>query len=169
MAWFIRAMAHTDDGYVLFNIASKLIAIMVMFPATFMAGMTLPLITFQLLRSPIGEKSIGYVYASNTAGAIIGVILTVHLLLPQLGLKGALITGALIDIALGWVLFARYRGDFHDHRAGGAAARTDMRYRWSWAIAGTAVALGIGIFCELDPMRLASGVYRHGIARKELQ
>ena len=156
MAWFLRAMAKTDDGYVLFNVASKLIAVLVMVPATFMAGMTLPLITYQLLRSPVGEKSIGYVYAANTSGAIVGVILTVHLLLPQLGLKGALITGALIDIALGWLLFVRYAG-----------GKADARYRWGWSVAGGVLALGIGMFATLDPMRLASGVYRLGEARIE--
>lgn len=156
MAWFLHAMAKNDDGYVLFNMASNLIAILVMFPATFMAGMTLPLITFQLLRSPVGEKSIGYVYAANTSGAIVGVVLTVHLLLPHLGLKGALITGAAIDIALGWLLFVRY-----------SHGKSDARYRWGWAIAGGLIALGIGVFSELDPMKLASGVYRLGVARME--
>jgi spermidine synthase len=118
--------------------------------------MTLPLITYQLLRSPVGERSIGYVYAANTAGAIVGVILAVHLLLPQLGLKGALIAGAVIDIALGWLLFVRYgRGKF------------DAHYRWGWSIAGGIVALYIGLFAALDPMRLASGVYRLGEARME--
>jgi predicted membrane-bound spermidine synthase len=156
MAWFLKAMARTADGYVLFNLASKLIAILVMFPATFMAGMTLPLITYQLLRSPVGERSIGYVYASNTAGAIVGVILTVHLLLPNLGLKGALVTGALIDVALGWLLFVRYRD-----------GRDDLGYRWGWSIAGGAAALAIGTFAHLDPMKLASGVYRLGESRIE--
>jgi len=159
MAWFLRAMARTSDGYVLFNLASKLIAVLVMFPATFMAGMTLPLITYRLLRSPVGERSIGYVYAANTSGAIVGVIITVHLLLPHLGLKGALVTGALIDIALGWVLFVRYRED--------AAGTRDRRYRWGWALGGGLVALLIGSFSHLDPMKLASGVYRIGEARMD--
>ncbi|MEO8133583.1 MAG: spermidine synthase [Betaproteobacteria bacterium] len=154
MAWFLHAMAKNEDGYVLFNIASKLIAILVMFPATFMAGMTLPLITYHLLRSPMGERSIGYVYAANTTGAIIGVILTVHLLLPQLGLKGALVTGALIDIALGWLLFARY-----------CRTGPDVRYSLGWSVAGGIVALTIGLLSTLDPARLASGVYRLGTAR----
>ena len=154
MAWFLRAMAKTDDGYVLFNLASKLIAVLVMVPATFMAGMTLPLITYQLLRSPVGEKSIGYVYAANTTGAIVGVILTVHLLLPHLGLKGALVTGAIIDIALGWLLFARY-----------ASGKSDSAYRWTWSLAGGVLALALGLLVTLDPMQLASGVYRLGIAR----
>ena len=49
---------------------STVIALLVMLPATFCAGMTLPLITYRLLRSPTGEKALGAVYAVNTLGAI---------------------------------------------------------------------------------------------------
>ena len=163
MAWFLSAMSRTSEGYVLYNLASKLIAMVIMFPATFMAGMTLPLITYRLIRSVHGEKSIGYVYASNTAGAIVGVMVTVHLLMPQLGLKGTLIAGALVDVVLGWVLFALYRAP----RVQGVPprVRSDSSYRWGWSIAGLLVAAIVGMFAELDPMRLASGVYRQGAAR----
>ena len=165
MAWFLSAMSRTSEGYVLYNLASKLIAIVIMFPATFMAGMTLPLITYRLIRSVHGEKSIGYVYASNTAGAIVGVIVTVHLLMPQLGLKGTLVAGALVDIVLGWVLFALYRSPRAQGEGGSLRARRDASYRWAWSIAGLLVAVIVGLFAELDPMRLASGVYRLGTAR----
>ena len=45
-----------------------------MLPATFLAGMTLPLFTFVMLKSGSGEKAIGRVYAANTFGAIVGVV-----------------------------------------------------------------------------------------------
>ena len=64
-----------------------------MLPATFCAGMTLPLITDALLRRGAGEAAIGQVYAANTLGAIAGVLLAVHIGLPLLGLKGTLIAG----------------------------------------------------------------------------
>ena len=77
-----------------------------MLPATFCAGMTLPLITYRLLRSPTGERALGLVYAVNTLGAILGVVITVHFLLEWLGLRGALVVGAAIDVGLGVVLLA---------------------------------------------------------------
>ena len=46
MAWLLSALARDEDGYVLFNIGSSILALALMLPATFMAGMTLPLITF---------------------------------------------------------------------------------------------------------------------------
>ena len=51
MAWILRALARNEAGYVLFNLLERGIAL-VMLPATFCAGMTLPLITYRLLRSP---------------------------------------------------------------------------------------------------------------------
>ncbi len=71
--------------------------------------MTLPLITSALLRGPLGDRAVGYVYAVNTLGAIVGVVVAVHFALPVLGIKGGLLLGAGIDIALGIVLLLARR------------------------------------------------------------
>src|SRR4029077_3064752 len=95
-------------GYIFFNLAGQGVSALVMLPATFCAGMTLPLITGALLRAGAGERAIGQVYAANTLGAIAGVLAAVHLGLPLLGLKGTLICGALIDAILGLALLYRF-------------------------------------------------------------
>lgn len=59
-----------------------------MLPATFMANMTLPLMTHALLRNG-NEAAIGVIYGANTVGAIFGVeLLAVHVLMPTVGVKG---------------------------------------------------------------------------------
>jgi predicted membrane-bound spermidine synthase len=100
IAWVLSALARTGGGFVIFNLASTAVALLVMLPATFCAGMTLPLITYRLLRSPAGERALGTVYAVNTLGAIVGVVIAVHLLLEAVGLRGALLVGAAIDVGL---------------------------------------------------------------------
>jgi predicted membrane-bound spermidine synthase len=50
----MNGLAKTDAGYTLFLLSSHGIALAIMFPATFCAGMTLPLLTFTLLGH--GEK-----------------------------------------------------------------------------------------------------------------
>ena len=55
------------------------VAALIMIPTTFIAGMTLPIMTHTLLRRA-DERAIGRVYASNTVGAIAGVLIAVHLL-----------------------------------------------------------------------------------------
>ena len=65
--------------------------------------MTLPLIT-RILYGANREAAIGEVYAANTAGSIIGVQLAGLVLLPLLGLKLLLISGAALDVAIGAML-----------------------------------------------------------------
>ena len=108
MEYLMKGLARTEAGYLFFNLAGQGVSAMVMLPTTFLAGMTLPLITGTLLRRGSGERAIGQVYAANTLGAICGVLLAVHLGLPLLGLKGTLILGALIDAALGLALLYRF-------------------------------------------------------------
>ena len=70
MAALVNALPKTDAGWTQFNLASHAIAFAVMLPATFLAGMTLPLFTYALMRGGHGERAIGQVYAANTLGAI---------------------------------------------------------------------------------------------------
>ncbi len=154
MAWFLSAVARSNGGFILFNLASTVIALAVMLPATILAGMTLPLITYRLLRSSQGERALGLVYSVNTAGAIVGVLLTVHILMVNLGLHGALIVGAGIDVALGVVLLARFRH--------GAAWR-DMRL--GAVAAGLVAFVGLSLFSGIDVRKSSSGVFRTGAAR----
>ena len=69
MSFLMESLSKNEGGYLLFNLGSHFIALLIMLPATFMAGMTLPLITFTLLKLNQGEGSIGRVYAFNTLGA----------------------------------------------------------------------------------------------------
>ena len=150
MSWFLGAFARTLSGYVGFNVLSQLIAASIMIPATFCAGMTLPLLTHELLRRGTGERAIGTVYAANTVGAIAGVLLTIHVLMPRIGVKGVILGGAAIHIALG---LSRLIAD----RRQGAPARI--------VTALCLAAFGfVALVVTLDPLRMTSGVYRTGSA-----
>ncbi|HUQ25826.1 MAG TPA: hypothetical protein VM140_09155 [Burkholderiales bacterium] len=146
MEALMRGLAHNDTGYALFNLAGGGIAAMIMLPATFCAGMTLPLITGALLRSGFGEASVGRVYAANTLGAIAGVVFAVHIGLPLLGVKGALIAACLIDTVLGLVLLSAFASRALTLRAGAACAA-----------AFVAVAFAV----RLDVNKMTAGVFRH--------
>src|SRR5258708_19862595 len=94
-------------GHTVFLVSSQGIALAMMFPATFCAGITLPLITYALLHGGHGEKSIGAVYSANTLGSILGVFSAAHIGMPFLGLKGLIAAGAALDAGLGLVLLWR--------------------------------------------------------------
>jgi len=150
MRVLMEALERTPAGYHLFNLGSHGIALCIMLPATFCAGMTLPLITHLLLRRGQGEQSIGAVYAANTVGAIVGIVYAVHVGLPVSGLEGLISTGAALDLLLGVLLLG----------AAGAGSR-----RWgaplAALLAGTAVA-GVLAGVRFDRARMISGVYRYG-------
>jgi spermidine synthase len=74
--------------------------ILLLFPLTMAAGMALPL-AMQLRRA---SGAIGGLYGVNTAGCVLGAIVTAWLLVPHLGTERALYTGAMINAGLGVML-----------------------------------------------------------------
>jgi spermidine synthase len=151
MAQSIQAFTRTDGGYVAFNLVSQSIALMIMLPATFCAGMTLPVLTHALMRRGVGEKAIGTIYSANTLGAIVGVLLTVHMLMPLIGVKGVILTGAGIHVALGLSRLAP-RG----------LRQPATAFAMALSIAVLAI---VAVRGQIDPARVATSVYRSGIAR----
>lgn len=146
MGDLVSGLSGTADGYAVFGAARYAIALAVMLPSTALAGATLPLITATLLRGGAGERAIGLVYGTNTAGAIAGVMLAGLVLLPALGLEGLLVAGAVVDIGLGVALLAaRGRGT-----AVGAAA----------VAAGAVILSAVGV--RLDRSLLTGGTFRYG-------
>lgn len=154
MARFISAFARTNEGYLAFSVGRYAICLAVMLPATICAGMTLPLITRALLQGTAGERAIGQVYAINTLGSIVGASLAGLILMPLMGLKWLLITGALLDLVVGAVLI-------------GEAARPAI-YTTRRLIISTALVAGLGAIvyqARFDEATLSSGVFRHGVVR----
>lgn len=150
MSFFVTALGHNEQGYLLFNLASHFIVLLVMLPATFCAGMTLPLFTVLLIKKQYGERSIGHIYASNTLGGIVGVVFAVFIGMPHLGLQGALLTGTSLDILLGIALLVL---------AGGSLR---LRPVMPISFISIVLVLGIGLFSPFDLKRMASSVFRYG-------
>ena len=98
-AWLLQSVARSEPGYLLYTSARYVVCLAVMLPATFCAGMTLPLMTRMLMGG--GESAIGAIYGANTLGSIIGAAATGLFFLPVFGLKGTLIGGGVLDMLLG--------------------------------------------------------------------
>jgi spermidine synthase len=146
----MRAFDSTPAGYAGFSMGRYAISLAIMLPSTFCAGATLPLITKVLLAQGVGEGAIGRVYGVNTLGSIAGVILAGLFLLPLIGLKATLITGAALDIALGIVVLA-------------AAADRTTRRLGAWAVAaGAALVVATAAGPGLDEQLIMSGAFRTG-------
>ncbi len=150
-ASLIATFAPTDAGYTGYTLARYALCLVIMLPATFCAGMTLPLITRILLGLRTGERAIGAVYGWNTLGSIAGVILAGLLLLPAVGLHALLILGALIDMGVGILLLRR----------AGRGSRAD-RLVPAAVFASLAAAVLAWGGVRFDRVLLSSGVYRTG-------
>ena len=146
----LDVFAKTSPGYAGFTIARYAICLVIMLPATFCAGMTLPLITRILYRNGTNEAAIGDVYASNTAGSIIGVQLAGLILLPAIGVKFLLIGGAGLDVVIGLILLYI-----------ALPQSTKVRGLARAAIATLIVFLAASSV-RFDRSLLGSGVYRFG-------
>lgn len=158
MQWLRQSLSLDDTGYFLFNLSSHFIASAIMLPVTFCAGMTLPLITYALIKQQQGERSVGAVYAANTVGAIIGVFFATHIGMPNFGVKGLLLIGAGIDMGLGLMLLYRYQ----------QGENADKLFNAYVSVVAVSL-LGVGLFHSLDLYKMSSGVYRHGKLYDESQ
>lgn len=148
MGFLIQALEKNEAGYRLFLLGSHSIALLIMLPTTFLAGMTLPLFTLILLKNNCGEKSISHIYVSNMLGAITGIVFIIFIGMPVLGLKGSMVLGSGIDLVLGLVLM---------FAAAGSAWQTG-----TVALASIFIYLTSSVFSGINPRRVASGVFRSG-------
>jgi len=154
-----EVQVHTETMWVQFNVLRYALCLLIMLPATFCAGMTLPLLTHVMLRRGQSEKVVGQVYGLNTLGALSGAVLAGLVLMPVVQLKGVIVIAAVVDMGLGLYLLRSAIVD------GTAAAGTGRLLRS--AAVGTVLTVSFGLLFRLDPMVLASSVFRNG--RKRLQ
>ncbi|MEN9308285.1 MAG: hypothetical protein RL173_2217 [Fibrobacterota bacterium] len=102
----------------LFKFAS---AFVMMGPAAFFAGMTLPLLISWRVRSTGREAGLGRIYAWNTLGSLVGALGGGLVILPLAGLKTVLVAGAAVDGILGLALLKGLRLRWKEWALGGAA------------------------------------------------
>jgi spermidine synthase len=157
MSYMMTALMRNEEGYLLFNLVSHGIAMFIMVPATFCAGMTLPLLTYHLIAKGHAESAIGGIYAANTLGAIFGVILGVQFIMPELGLKNLITLGGGIDILLGLILLWY-------------ASSKVPKIQWGLtASVTTGIVIASVLWVELDPILLASSVFRSGKLERDIE
>ncbi len=162
VVWLITTLNRTSESaYTAYNLASAAISMVIMFPAAFFAGMTLPLFTLTLLRQGAGEAAIGRVYAANTLGAIVGVALAVYIGLPVLGLRVSLWGAAAADIVLGLVLLLGVWRSANSSTIAGSAGRP--RWATQALVAAMFVVLAVPLlWSRFDPLLMSSGAFRYG-------
>ncbi|HUR44672.1 MAG TPA: fused MFS/spermidine synthase [Candidatus Saccharimonadales bacterium] len=126
-------------------------------PATVAMGATLPAID-RWLASQFGDsRAIGFLYATNTAGAVCGVLLSALVIVPEFGFKISLLSFGVMNLccaALAWIFDASAPSNSRDI----PLAVTQARYLPRLFVAGL---LGIGY--EMVGVRVLSQVLENTI------
>ncbi|MCL2101064.1 MAG: fused MFS/spermidine synthase, partial [Fibromonadales bacterium] len=155
--WAAMNEAHqifnqTASGYIFWSMFKYALAVLWMVPTSFFAGMTLPILTYWLVKKTGSEGLVGTVYGWNTIGAIIGSIGTGLFLLPIFQLKGALLIGVFLDLMLGLIILFKFF----------PAYRKNLAF-----IAVCVLAFAPSLFMDFDPARITSGIFRSYLSVKE--
>lgn len=149
VASMVSNISPTAVGYKMFLVFSFLISLLLVFPTAFWAGMTLPLLTRSALG--YGPTAVGYIYAWNTLGCMLGALLATHLLISNLGIKLTILVAGFVDIVLGVYLLS-------------LLPISKDRSRW-FIIAGLSTLTAVLLMQTVkeDKVKVTSGAFRHGM------
>ncbi len=150
MAFILGGLKESTQGYLFFNLLSHLICLIMMLPSTICAGMVIPLIIHLLYKRGFGEEAIGKVYAVNTFGGIVGIIIAVWALMPVVGLKFLITIGGVIDMGLGLMVLSYF-----------AETRYSLLNTFMRPVTILLVLITVA-FSQVDPSMISSGVFRYG-------
>lgn len=96
--WLIPALAHSGWS----ELARWCMAALLILPQTLLLGMTFPLMSGGLIRRyPRSEGALlGGLYFTNSIGAAVGALAAVFVLLPWVGLPGAMVTAGVLNLVV---------------------------------------------------------------------
>lgn len=117
----IGPIAGDNDGGAALAVSLGVAAV-VLLPGTFCLGATLPALVEARRRACPDDtdgRGLGRLYAANTMGAVLGVLFTVHALLPTVGMIGGAM--ALAALGAGAALVARQWGKAFRRKHGGSS------------------------------------------------
>jgi spermidine synthase len=97
-------------SFLAFGLAQFALVFLVLLPPTTLMGATLPVLSrlFATETASLGRR-VGFLYALNTFGAVVGAALAGYVLLPGLGMQATLTLAAGINVVLGMLMIAADR------------------------------------------------------------
>ncbi len=98
-----RALAHSLGlSFLAFSLAQFALILILLLPPTTLMGATLPILSrvFATEAHALGRR-VGFLYAINTLGAVVGTGLAGYALLPALGMQATLVLAAAVNLAVG--------------------------------------------------------------------
>ncbi len=160
-AWIFNIVGPQSFVYTLLTF---MLAFLVLLIPTSLMGATLPLLSHHLITDRNVTQQSGALYAINTAGAVLGVLISAFILIPNLGLQATVHFGVLINIVIGFICYLT-----------GAGIRVPMAERaiqtsitrsallWIYGVSGL-LAIGYEVlWTRLLVLHLGNSVYAYAI------
>ena len=124
---YLGLHATLTTSYTAFTLVQFGLVFVVLLVPTALMGATLPVLVQGLVRDEVEvPRTVGTLYAVNTAGAVLGVALAGYVLLPEWGNRAVLWTAAASNVAIGLAAIA-YGSRYQSVRERRAAATVERR------------------------------------------
>jgi len=107
MGWTFGSLLPAVGSGPMAIIVTWTVAALSILPQSILLGTTFPLMTAGLLRRTAGRTgwTLSMLYAANSGGAAVGVLVAGFVLLPALGLPGTVLAAAVLSLAAGVIAF----------------------------------------------------------------
>lgn len=147
----------------IYNLVAFLVAFLVLVIPTSLMGASLPLLAHYLVSNKDIPKSIGNLYAVNTAGAVVGIIVSAFLLIPKLGLGSTVYVGVLINLIVGGICYLTGTGETPHPPVRSKVGNSIDPLLYYYAISGL-LALGYEVlWTRILVLHLGSSVYAYSL------
>lgn len=152
-AWLVSSTGFSVDAVLVCQFA---LACLTVLPSTFLMGAVFPL-TIRIVTADLNQvgRQVGFAYALNTIGAIVGSFLSGFVVLPLLGLQKGIYVAVVCGLAV----------------AGALALVAPAPRRWRLAVAGLAPVLAVAglLLPRWNLTNFSQGFFRMSIAREYIE
>jgi spermidine synthase len=148
---------------VLYNFVAFFIAFLVLLLPTSLMGATLPLLAHYVIQKNEISRYAGYLYAVNTTGAVLGILVSAFVLIPTLGLNSTVYVGVVINLVVGLICFlaGKVESALEPPKTAATPRREPLLYYY--AVSGF-LALGYEVlWTRILVLHLGSSVYAYAI------
>lgn len=102
LAWRVMVASVGAESWLMIILQKSLIAGAIILPPTFLMGIAFPLVArIYKAGGSADSTTVGRLYAANTFGAIVGVLVTGFVLFDQIGLQNALLVMSICSLGVG--------------------------------------------------------------------
>ncbi len=146
-----------------YNLCAFMIAFLVLVIPASLMGASLPLLSHYLIQDRSVSAQAGLLYGINTAGAVLGIIVSAFWLIPVLGLSATISFGVIINLVIGLLCFLAGKTPAAIPPVIPVSARTKDPLLYLYAVSGLVALAYEVLWTRILVLHLGSSVYAYAI------